>query len=244
MFKKAIITMVALILVFAACSDNDNINGPSQTIHGSGDLVSETRDLAAFNTIVINTVAHIDVTLGTGQEAIVTADDNVIEFISTRVSDGALYISVSDNVSISDFTLELDLTVTDLAEVVVNSVASVVGHGSFDRDVMFFEMNSVGSIVFDIDVDEAYSANNSVGTIDLSGTATRHYAAISSVGPIEAFDLVTDTSIVATNSVGNAYVTANDFLRATINSTGSIYYRGYPEIQLYDNSTGQLINAN
>ena len=91
--------MVALILVFAACSDNDNINGPSQTIHGSGDLVSETRDLAAFNTIVINTVAHIDVTLGTGQEAIVTADDNIIEFISTRVSDGALYISVSDKLS-------------------------------------------------------------------------------------------------------------------------------------------------
>jgi hypothetical protein len=64
------------------------------------------------------------------------------------------------------------------------------------------------------------------------------------VGYIRAFELETDTTIVEVNSVGNAYVRANDYLRATINDMGSIYYRGYPEIQLEDNGTGRLVNAN
>jgi hypothetical protein len=244
MYHRIIMGLTGMLMIMAACSDNNDINAPSHNIHGSGDLVSETRPLPSFNSIVIYTVSYVDIAQGANQEVVVTADDNIIEYISTPVYDGVLYISVYDEVSISDFSLELDLTVTDLEAVVVNSVASVDGNGSFDVDYLLFEMNSVGNINIDLNAVEVYSVNNSVGTIELSGAASRHNVAVSSVGSIRAFDLETDTTYVSANSVGNAYVKANLFLHATINDIGSIYYRGYPEIHLDVNGTGRLIDAN
>jgi len=244
MYYRIIITLTGILAIFAACSDNQNVNSIPREIHGSGDLVSETRQLRQFNSIVVNTVAFVEVTRGANQEVVVTADDNIIEYISTPVYDGVLYISSYEGVSLSDFTMELDLSVTDLEAVIVNSVAAVEGSGNIDVDYLLFEMNSVGNINIELNADEVYSVNNSVGTIELSGAAYRHNAAVWSVGSIRAFELQTDTTYVTTNSVGNAYVNADVYLRATINDIGSIYYKGYPEIHLEDNGTGRLINAN
>ena len=244
MYYRIIIVLTGIMAIFAACSDNQNVTSIPRDIHGSGDLVSETRPLSQFNSIVVNTVAFVEVTRDANQEVVVTADDNIIEYISTSVYDGVLYISSYEGVSLSDFTMELNLSVTDLEAVIVNSVGTVEGSGTFEVDYLLFEMNSVGNINIDINTIEVFSVNNSVGTIELSGAASRHNAAVSSVGSIRAFDLETDTTLVSVNSLGDAYIKANLFLHATINSTGSIYYKGYPEIHLYDNSTGRLVNAN
>ncbi|UCE66730.1 MAG: DUF2807 domain-containing protein [Candidatus Zixiibacteriota bacterium] len=244
MYHKIIIALGGMLLAFSACSDNHDVTSIPREIYGSGDLVSETRQLPGFNSLVVNTVIDIAVTRGASQEVVVTSDDNIIEYIRTPVYNGVLYIYLQDGVSISDFSMELDLTVTDLEAVVINSVATVEGSGNFDVDDLFFEMNSVGNIYLDINANEVYSINNSSGNIVLSGFAYRHNAAVSSVGYIQAFELETDTTYVVANSVGNAYVKANVYLHATISSIGSIYYRGYPEIHLEDNGTGRLINAN
>lgn len=244
MHYRIIIALTGILMIFAACSDNHGVTSIPREIHGSGDLVSETLQLSTFNSIVANTVAYVNVTRGTSQEVIVTVDDNIVDYVSIGVSDGALYISTRGNASLEDFTLILELTVTDLEAVIVNSVASVEGSGNFDVDYLVFEMNSVGNINIDLNADEVYSVNNSVGTIELTGAASRHNAIVSSVGSIRAFELDTDTTYITNNSVGNAYVMANLYLDATIYSIGSIYYRGYPEIHLEDNGSGRLINAN
>jgi hypothetical protein len=244
MYQRIIIAMAGILLIFSACSENNDVTSIPREIHGSGDLVSETRPLPGFNSIVANMVAYVELTPGASQEVVVTSDDNIIEYIVTPVYDGILYISLQDGIQLSDFTLDLEITVTDLEAVIINSATIVEGSDSFDVDELLFEMNSAGNINLVINADEVYSDNNSAGTIELSGAASRHNAAVSSVGPLRAFDLETDTTIVSANSIGNAYIKANLFLHATINSIGSIYYRGYPEIQLYDNSTGRLVNAN
>jgi hypothetical protein len=244
MYYRVIAMVLTVLLVFGACSDKENVNAPNRTIHGSGNLVSESRQLSGFTSIIINTVAYVDLAQGDNQEVVVTSDDNLIEYISTRVHRGVLYISIYEGVSISNLTLELDITVVNLEAVIVNSVATVMGVGSFNCDYLFFEMNSVGHIIMDFDAIEVYSDNNSVGTIELSGAAITNYVTVSSVGYTRAFELETDTTIVEVNSVGNAYVRANDYLRATINDMGSIYYKGYPEIDLEDNGTGRLVDAN
>lgn len=244
MYHKITIALTAILVIFAACSDNHDVTSIPREVYGSGNLVSETRGLPGFNSIVVNTVAYVGVTRGANQEVVVTADDNIIEYISIRVYDRVLYISSYNGVSLCDFTLELDLTVTDLEGVVINSVGTIEGSGNFDVDYLVFEMNSAGNINIDVNAIEVYSVINSIGTIELSGAVSRHNAAVSSVGTIRAYELETDTTFVVANSVGNAYVKANVYLNAIINSIGSIYYRGYPEIHLEDNGTGRLINDN
>jgi hypothetical protein len=244
MNSRILIAIAGLLLIAGACEDDHFIDSPNYTIHGSGDLISEPRRLPQFNSLEINTAAEVQLSRGGNQQVIVTVDDNVMEYITTRVYDGMLQVSSRSNVSISDFSLSLHITIPELAGVAVNGVATVISEDNFNPDILFLTMNGVGNIGLSIAAGEVFSANNSVGTIDLRGTAVTHYAAVSSVGPIMAYDLVTDTTLASVNSVGNAYVRADDFLRATIGSTGSIYYRGYPEIQLLDNGAGRLIDAN
>lgn len=244
MKRRILVPLIGLLLILAACQDRNHIHGPGQNIHGSGNLVTETRQLASFNSLEINTVADVQLNRSATQQVTVTVDDNVMQYIITRVDSGVFTLSTDPDVSLSDFTLTIHITIPDLASVTVNSVASVISGDSFNADDLLLTMNSVGTISLNIAAREVFSTNNSVGTIDLRGTTVIHRAVVSSVGSITAFELATDTTLATANSVGSAYVRANDFLRATINSTGSIYYRGHPEIQLIDNGTGSLIDAN
>ncbi|MHB8573873.1 MAG: GIN domain-containing protein [Dehalococcoidia bacterium] len=62
------------------------------TIHGSGTLSSEKRDLDAFQAIEVGGAVELQATVGEPQEVHVTADDNILPFIETVVQDGCLIV--------------------------------------------------------------------------------------------------------------------------------------------------------
>ena len=158
--SSVLIAFVGILLIASGCEDRHYIEAPDHSIHGSGHLISETRPLPQFNSLQVNTVAGIELSQGTTQEVVVTVDDNIMEYITTEVSDGDLQIGISPDVSLSDFTLTLHITIPELSAIAVNSVATVSSGDNFSGDVLLLAMNSVGTISLDIAVNEVFSADN------------------------------------------------------------------------------------
>jgi len=79
---------------------------------------------------------------------------------------------------------------------------------------------------------------NGSGHVELIGEAEAAEYSLSSSGKIDALDMmVSDVTAINTGS-GNIYLWATDLLDATVTGSGSIIYRGSPEVSIRDTGSG------
>jgi hypothetical protein len=88
---------------------------------------------------------------------------------------------------------------------------------------------------------------SSLGTsyMRISGTGQgKLYIDNTGTGTINAFGFEVDTCYVNLTGTGDCRVNVNLLLNAVITGTGSVYYRGYPEIVSSVTGLGRIINSN
>jgi hypothetical protein len=230
-----------------ACMINEYSNSPQQMdvgIKGSGILISEELDLVDFHSVSMCTAGLVTIVRGNEQRVSITVDDNIREHIVLSVVNEELVISVAPNIRLTRFDLTVEVIMTDLEALTTNSAGSIIGKSPFETDYVSLVINSAGNISIDIKAEEIVSVLNSAGSLMLSGETPSHYAQVSSAGNMLAFDLKTDTTIIMLNSAGNAQVSALNLLDITINSCGSLYYKGTAKVVQRINSIGQVICVN
>jgi hypothetical protein len=213
-------------------------------IKGSGNLVSEEIEVPYYHSISMNTAGLVNITQGTEQNVKVTVDENIMEYLLIQVRDDELIIEVVHDVSLSDYELTIDVSMTDLVALVTNSAGSIRGLNTFEEDQITLMVNSAGSIFLDLKASQLNSICNSAGNLFLSGQVTDHNVMLSSAGNLFAFELITEKTIIILNSAGNAQVFASKLLDVTINSVGSVHYKGDPELIQRINSIGRVFSAN
>ena len=213
-------------------------------ITGSGYLITEQRTLPEFNSVEMSTPGKVYITYGTEQEVSVVVDQNIAEFITTSVHNGKLYIGTEHGVSLSNYKLIINLTMTDLEELVTSSSGDIIGKNKFTADRVGLVTNSSGDICLDLEADRLNTRISSSGDIYLSGSVVLHEATISSSGDLYAFNLVTSTTKINISSSGNAQVYASRLLDVRISSSGDLYYKGYPTIYKSISSSGRIYDSN
>jgi hypothetical protein len=240
-------SLIIILFIFSSCSVNDLVTGPDNEqnkIEGSGEFITEEIEVPYFHSISVSTAGLVSIRQGTEQNVIVTVDDNIIDYLIVRVQDDELIIEVINNVQLSNYELAIDVNMTDLESLVTNSAGSIRGLNTFEEDRVNLMVNSAGSIFLNLIVDQLNSMSNSAGNLFLSGQANKHNAMLSSAGNLSAFELATDTTTIILNSAGNAEVFASELLDVTINSVGSVFYKGAPVIIQHLNSIGRVYSAN
>ena len=103
----------------------------AQKIKGSGNVIKETRDLSGFIGIRARTI--VDVELRQGKFSVeVEAEDNVLEYVSTRVVKEKLIIELDDELKLKSeirpkvYVQMPDITFVDVSDVAGLSTKSVV----------------------------------------------------------------------------------------------------------------------
>jgi hypothetical protein len=133
---------------------------------------------------------------------------------------------------------------TDFDALVTNSAGSIRGLNTFVEDEITLMINSAGNIYLDLVAGQLNSICNSAGNLLLSGQVTDHHVMLSSAGNLFGFELMTVTSTIILNSAGSAQVSVSNLLDVTINSVGSVYYKGNPDVIQHINSIGRVFSAN
>ncbi len=216
----------------------------SNKIHGSGNLVTEERDLASFHSIKHTTVGQVNLTYGETSEVLVTTDDNIHTYVKTEVVNGELITSIKSNTGLTDFDLTFDITIPEIRTLTTSSAGNIDGQNKFYADKVNLILTSAGNINLEIEADELHSDLYSAGNIFVKGSVKKHVANLYSAGNLNAFSLSTDTTYITLNSAGNGHVKVADYLDATLNSAGSLYYVGNPTINQRISSVGRIYNAN
>jgi Putative auto-transporter adhesin, head GIN domain len=191
------------------------------TSRGSGVALTEHRDLAPFATVELAGANNVFVRVGPAQSVAVTADDNLLDRVTTTVRGGNLVIA--DHGS---FTTQAPMTVA----ISVPSLDGVTLSGS-------------GTVIVEAVTATEFSADLSgTGTLTASGTVDHLTTVLSASGTIDLQHMIAHDVIARLEGTGDINVHATSTLDATLTGTGSIIYSGSPSVTTHNTGTGSIIS--
>ena len=180
-------------------------------IRGSGNVVSEPREVSGFTEVKLNGSGQLTIDQ-TGTESLtITADDNLLPYLTSEISAGRLTLGTKDRTSISPSKgVIYKLTVKDINDI------TVAGDGSADAKGIHtgrLKVMVAGS-----------------GSLSTAGAADVQEITIAGSGDYRGGSLKTKTTTISIMGSGNAELDASDRLDANITGSGDIRYTGEPAV--------------
>jgi Putative auto-transporter adhesin, head GIN domain len=177
-------------------------------IRGSGDVVTESRDVGDFKRIKIEAAFDLNIKIGEKTSLKLTFDDNLMELIATEVSGKTLRLDTYSGYRSRESCL-VEITVPSLERITTDGAADIIIEG-FDGG--FFEYNLSGA-----------------GDLDAEGSLDELEININGAGDVDMENVITKDVDISISGTGNVSVYAAERLRARISGVGNIRYYGDPE---------------
>lgn len=247
--NKQIFVFVSLLvftsLVTTSCSLIGS-GGLGGGIPGSGNILTETRNIGPFEAISIEYPgAEIIVQQGDKETVELEADDNLLPQLSTEVLSGTLIIK---NVETDWKTTvnpskqaKIDITVRDLTEIVLSAPVGDLKVNDLQADTLQLVVSGGAQVRLNgIHVDLLDSVLSGAGDIQASGTADEVKLILSGLGDFNAAELESKKAVIELSGMGGATVRVEEELAATITGAGSIKYFGHPHVEQSVNGAGSV----
>ncbi len=236
---KKIILLAYVVVAFIAlpsCSKDKKIKP-------SGDIISETFDLASFKSIVVENGIDVIIQQGNTQKVELKTDNNIMEYVEIQVESGALSIGIRDNVNIlSDRTIEMNIVVDTLNSIIASG-------GSFIDIPQIFSAENInlslsgGSLLNGIIETEDATVNCSGGSIiTLSGETEKIDVLASGGSVVSAYDFIADDVFLELSGGCVAEVFVNNTLSVVASGGSSVSYKGNGSVVSQVLTGGSTIN--
>ena len=216
--KTLLITLAVIIIIIFFIKNNLTKNN----IQGSGNIISESRELNNFTSIIL--LGSIDVNIKTSESnnCVVVADDNLIPYIKTEVINNKLNISLNESYS-SEEKLVVNINTPNYDEVSLS--------GSGNINILDFKNNNLSLNI------------SGSGNITGNGEVETLVVKINGSGNLMSKEIKSKSATITINGSGDGEVFASDSISAKINGSGNIKYFGNPEnVDSIINGSGDIIS--
>ena len=209
---------------------------------GSGNVITETRTVAAFNAVNVAGSITVELTQGSKNEVVVEADDNIIKYVDVVNNSGVLTIRLKYQGNLRKFTARVKVTSPAYNSITATASSSVEATNLLTAtDKISIDVNNSSDVDLNIDAPNVLAECRNSGTINLKGKARNLEVSSNNSGDINAENLKAETVIARASSSGSVDVFASVKLDANATSSGSINYTGgVKDIQKRESSSGSV----
>jgi hypothetical protein len=224
------LALIVLIAVGLACSAPFEVSA----VTGSGNVVTEARVVSGFDKIVVSGLGRVIVTQGEEESLTVETDDNLMQYIETKVSDGTLELGLTDDVGRkildpSD-SIIFRLSVIDLTALTISGAASFEIQ-ELDADRLEVVLSGAGDIRIDsLTATDLLITVSGAGDIEFAGQVEMQVITLSGLGNYDASDLESQEATVQIGGAGSATIWVRATLDVTIGGAGDVDYFGNPTV--------------
>jgi hypothetical protein len=212
--RKIAWLVVVLTVLLTGCH-----HGRRSEIAGSGKRVMQKREIAPFTSISTEGAFKIEVTCQKDFSLEVEGDDNVLEFVTTKVGNNVLRLSNSKGYSVNE-PVKFKISVPNLEGL------SVSGAGEI-------EINGMNNEKFEID-------SNGAPTIIVSGNTKLIDIDTNGAGKIDTYNLRASRAIVDSKGVTRVELDVAEQLDVTVSGPSSVVYKGNPVVNKTINGPGKV----
>lgn len=176
---------------------------------GSGVAATQTREVAAFNSVELAGGNNVVIRVGEKQSVVVKADDNLLNSVTTHVKSRALVIGNTPGSLAAKTPMSVEVDVPSLNAVALTGAGNILVSG--------------------IKTESLRVTLPGAGNLFGSGTATSLDITVSGVGNARFTQLDASNVHAVMSGSGAIFVTATKSLDASVPGSGTITYAGNPQ---------------
>lgn len=206
--RKLLVIVLALCLSGTIANAHDFFGLFKKHIKGSGDIVTESRDVKDFTRIKSKGSFDINIEVGKDYSLKITFDDNLIDIITTEVRGNTLYLDSEESYQ-AHHSCKIDITVPDL------NMVSLSGSGDIS--------------ITNINTDKFEYVISGSGELTASGKVNELELRISGSGDIDTRELIAKTVHATVSGSGDIKLYAEETFEGRVSGSGDIDYYGNPE---------------
>jgi hypothetical protein len=214
----------------------------TRAIKGSGNVVTEERDVSGFDSVALSGFGEVIITQGDKESLTVETDDNLMRYIETEVRGGTLELGFTDD----DILLRPSESIIFRLKVIDLSALDSSGAGRFemddlDADRLEVTLSGAGDIRMDsLSATDLVVTVSGAGNIELAGQVETQEVNLNALGNYVAPDLESQAATVRISGAGSASIWVHDTLDVTISGAGNVDYYGSPEVSKNISGVGKV----
>ena len=213
--------------IISMINNSEPFIGPGE--RGSGNVVTETRDVSGFHAIDISYPAQVRVKQGSKESLEIEAEDNLLPGLKTQVKNGVLdifYKPTNGKHVNPTKTVKITIVVKDLTSVDFTSAGDLTIE-NLKTNALDVSLSGAGNLKLNKILVKALGVDLSgAGSMSASGTADDLNLNISGFGDFKGTDLHSKDAQVDISGAGSATTWVDNNLDAQISGAGSISYYG------------------
>jgi hypothetical protein len=201
-------------------------------VEGNGVPASEERQIGNISEVTLSGTGNLTVVPSDTTSLIITADENVLDYIEARVSGKTLSLRTKSGYSLRSKTpIKYTLLTNRLDKVGVSGSGDATVEG-WSGNALTATVSGAGNMTLRGVTCNALTINLSgAGNMKASGTARLLKAKVSGAGDIDATQLETSDADVQISGAGDISLWATDKLKARVSGAGDVKYKGSPTIE-------------
>jgi DUF4097 and DUF4098 domain-containing protein YvlB len=229
------------LLMFTNCQGQKWWNSG---IDGTGPRVEKELQLADLNGLKLTLSADVYLTQGNTQSVRVSAQQNIIDLLETKVENGVWKIKTSEQIG-KHTPIKIYITVPRMNYVSLSGSGDIFTENTFsNNDKVTIAVSGSGNIRFKTTARQTEVTLSGSGDIDLQGSTGDVAVSISGSGDIDAYNFSAANCQVSISGSGNARVAATEDLHVKVSGSGDVYYRGNPSVTSRISGSGNLTANN
>lgn len=195
------------------------------TVVGNGVYTSKNKTLTPFTDIHIAGVVDVYLTQTGHENAYVYTDENIHEYVNVSVSDSVLSIS-NDARNLDSDTIRVYVNIADFNRLTFQGSGRVFTQNTIYETNTHVQHRGTGTVTLSLNIQSLNIGLAGTGNLELSGYSIDTDLNHSGTGNVNAFGLLHETLRVAQSGSGNSRVTANINIKARLEGTGDLVWRG------------------
>ena len=208
---------------------------------GSGNVVSEQRDVGDFDEVTLSGIGHLSITQTGSESLTIEAEDNILPLLTSEVRGHRLVLGTEPGAHFSPKKpIRYTLTVKELRDIRISGAGNVEV-SALGAPSLRLEISGAGNMtITGLAADRLEVTMSGAGSATCAGEARDQEVRISGAGSCNAADLTSVTASVTISGTGSAHLRVSERLDARVSGVGSITYRGNPTVRKSVSGVGHI----
>jgi hypothetical protein len=234
--KILIPVFVLMAVLFGACGVNINLNVDK----GSGNIITQTRDVTNFDKIALNGIGDLTITQGDREGLEIEAEDNVIPHILTQVKNGTLTISFDNKTIVPTKSIKFRVSMRTIHGMETQGVSNIQSD-QIKTDRLEIGISGTGNInLRNLEADQLDANVSGAGNFTAVGKVNGQKITMSGAGNFNGEDMQSKTADINITGLGRVVAWVTDTLNVTISGTGGVDYYGSPQVSQQISGLGKI----
>jgi hypothetical protein len=216
---------------------NLNLTSCRHCTDGKGELTTSNIDPGAFSSIKLKIPAKLTIEQGLKQEVRIEAQPNILKLLKPRLSQDALVIESTECIG-ENKGINIFISNPTYNTLVLDGSGSITGQGAINTNQLELAVNGSGKIQLLANSETLFAGIKGSGEIIIEGSTHKEYIRIDGSGRFYGVKTPAVKGDIQLNGSAVAEVFCLEKLEATVNGSGTIKYKGNPQLRSKINGSG------